>query len=466
MIQVCPECQGKKTWLCSRCGLKQQAQNYQSSAYNSKVLEERSKTLKTITHSNASYKPTGRLLLDNSKEDYTNNDAVLTKLLENRKLKINNNDAKRADTVRNLPLNPYPKYTYTTTVDELCEHIIRWNEHPKQHYNEFIRLWQNFDPSRIAETNQRKQTLLYVACRNGITSVVKILLNIEGIEVGGAQQEVNKSTPLHGSNWGGHTDVMVMLLLCGAKPEQNDCPNGRFYPYEELNAALPPEKQHLVRKIWDVYENEGPVGLKPFCPPDWNSPVFLTHTQIEQNKIDRTRSVGSWAPAKQKIERKVLIERGLSPLSYSRTANLKIPTPPAISPIASPLNLSPVNSKNTTPRNEHSPSMETKQNHNNNNTTRSKRSHSRRNTESSRYTKVTVIPDNQTKTPVLKKSLSTKSTAPKIIKWKSDRSDSDPPPFLTPYPFSLDAANNNFTLPDTFPALPHPKVPGLNHTLL
>jgi len=72
--------------------------------------------------------------------------------------------------------------------------------------------------------NNRGQTALYCAARQGHLLVIQELVKVKGINLDA--QEPKGSTALHAASYGCHGKVVAFLLSCGATPDVKKFPVG------------------------------------------------------------------------------------------------------------------------------------------------------------------------------------------------------------------------------------------------
>jgi len=155
------------------------------------------------------------------------------------------------------------------SIDQIS--IAIFNQVPDE---EIFYMLNQLNSIHINAFNSKGQTLLYTASRAGRLEIVKKLVAIKGIKLGGAQNIPLKSTPLHGANWGGHIEVIAILLSLGAIPEENCVtPDGRgLPPSEEANPDLQESLLEKLQLLWEEYSDQGINGISKYLPIGWTLP--------------------------------------------------------------------------------------------------------------------------------------------------------------------------------------------------
>jgi len=91
------------------------------------------------------------------------------------------------------------------------------------------------------------------------------------IPLGGIQYQKGgtRSTVLHGANWGGHIE-MVAIILQYSPPEKNEVVSKNekkgWYPSNEINAKFDSDKKNTLKELWKSYKEQGSIGVKKYIP--------------------------------------------------------------------------------------------------------------------------------------------------------------------------------------------------------
>eukprot|EP01124_Arcella_intermedia_P005318 TRINITY_DN13134_c0_g4_i3.p1 TRINITY_DN13134_c0_g4~~TRINITY_DN13134_c0_g4_i3.p1 ORF type:complete len:485 (-),score=98.82 TRINITY_DN13134_c0_g4_i3:193-1647(-) len=110
--------------------------------------------------------------------------------------------------------------------------------------------------------NLSGRTLLYIACKNGDIDLVDTLLKINGITVDGIQDRHNATTPLHVATWGGHVEIVAMLLASRARPQSTGV---HPLPEKELHRISDKERKLMMEELWEAYNEKTSIEL--YLPP-------------------------------------------------------------------------------------------------------------------------------------------------------------------------------------------------------
>lgn len=116
--------------------------------------------------------------------------------------------------------------------------------------------------------NDRNQSILYCACRQGQAKVVRYLLSFPGLDLS-SEQASNKSTPLHGACFGGHGGIVAALLLHGADINVQNVFG--HVPFDELH--------NHVKPAVHGFQNHGLNGIYQYLPP-WSAKVTVSLEKV------------------------------------------------------------------------------------------------------------------------------------------------------------------------------------------
>uniref|UniRef100_A0A6B2L068 PH domain-containing protein n=1 Tax=Arcella intermedia TaxID=1963864 RepID=A0A6B2L068_9EUKA len=185
------------------------------------------------------------------------------------------------------------------TSQELCTAAFKGD------LNSVKRLLSILDNNQVNGTNDRGQTALYCAAREGRTDVVRELLS-RSVDIN--VQEKKGSTPLHGASFGGHAQALSLLLSARASVSITNHPA----PSQTVGATAHQEAQGEAREVWKLWKEGGVEALKRKNYPIFERPNRNTKPTRVKRDDNRDNSESESMSLKVKLGRRSsLLQRTL-----------------------------------------------------------------------------------------------------------------------------------------------------------